>query len=382
MRPLLRLSPAALCGALLLPAVFAPAAVGQDDLATQWTALVSRNDALAAKADALEEEFAGADPARRKEIEKEFQQVAGTFNNEILPEMQRVAPAVFAADPSNIKAGEFATKNAYSRAKFDEAERLAEALLQADPDNVDGLNLRGLAEYKQNKFSEAKESFAAATAAGVAGAEVTQWQGTLPELIPAWEREQQIRQAQADANLPRVAFTVAGPDGTEKGTIVVELFEEEAPNTVANMVSLVESGFYDGIRFHRVLPDFMAQVGDPITKDLNANPRTYGTGDPGYAIKSEFRAPDARKHFVGSLSMANSGPDTGGSQFFMTTAPTSYLNGRHTVFGRVVDGMNVLHGVTLANPGTPGYDIRGTDVIKKAEVLNKRPGTDYTVEKI
>ena len=280
-----------------------------------------------------------------------------------------------------MKAGEFAAKNAYARARFPEAERYAEALLKADPDNVDGLNVRALAEYKQNKFDEAKASFKAATDAGVAGPEVTQFAPTIPQLAADWAEEQKIRQAQADANLPRVAFTIAGPDGTEKGDIVVELFEEEAPNTVANIISLVESGFYDGIRFHRVLPDFMAQVGDPNTKDLNADPRTYGTGGPGYSIDSEFVAPNVRKHFVDSLSMANSGPNTGGSQMFMTTSAPSYLNGRHTVFGRVVEGQEVLHGVTLANPQAPGYDIRRTDVIKQARVLNKRPGSDYTVQK-
>ena len=98
----------------------------------------------------------------------------------------------------------------------------------------------------------------------------------------------------------------------------------------------------------------MAQVGDPNTKDLDADPTDYGSGGPGYTIADEFDRPDARKHFAGSLSMAKTpAPDTGGSQFFMTTSPTGFLDGRHTVFGRIVEGMDLLQSVTQINPGRP-----------------------------
>ena len=310
----------------------------------------------------LEAEFAGADAARKQEIEKEFQAVAAQFNSEILPGMQAIAGKAFEADPSNIKAGEFAVKNAWARNRYDNAERYAEALLKADPDNTDALNIRGLAEFAQNKFTEAKTSFKAARDAGVAGREVMQFAPEVPQYVGFWEQEQKIREAQAKLNLPRVQFK------TNKGNVVFELFEEEAPNTVANIISLTESGFYDGVKFHRVIPNFMAQGGDPLSKD--ADPRNDGTGGPGYMIPSEFDAPNARKHFRGTLSMANSGPDTGGSQFFITVLPTTHLNGRHTVYGRVIEGMEIVDALEIG------------DVIEKATVLNKRPGSTYEVKKL
>ena len=111
---------------------------------------------------------------------------------------------------------------------------------------------------------------------------------------------------------------------TNKGDIEVELFENEAPNTVANFITLVEKGFYNGLSFHRVLPNFMAQGGDP---------KGDGTGGPGYTIADECSGPNHRLHFRGSLSMAKEArPDTGGSQFFITFVPTSHLDGIHTVF--------------------------------------------------
>ena len=350
----------ALLGLSLLGA--APLAVAQDDVGAKWQALVDRNNELAARADALEAEYDAADPARKQAIEAEFRAVAERFNSEILPGMQAIAGKAFEADPTNVKAGEFAVRNAYQRNQYERTERLAEALLKADPKSTDGLNIRGLSQFAQNKFIEAQSSFRAAAEAGVASDDVKAFSRSLPAYIGYWEEEQKTRQAQADMNLPRVKFA------TNKGDIVLELFEEEAPNTVANMISLAESGFYDGVKFHRVIPNFMAQGGDPLSKD--ADPSNDGTGGPGYAIPSEFDAPNARKHFRGTLSMANSGPNTGGSQFFVTVLPTTHLNGRHTVYGRVIEGMDVVDGLQIG------------DVIEKATVLNKRPGSTYTVKKL
>lgn len=179
-----------------------------------------------------------------------------------------------------------------------------------------------------------------------------------------WAAESAIRDAEAKADdLPRVKIS------TTKGDIVVELFENEAPNTVANFVSLVEKKFYDGIAFHRVLPGFMAQGGDPLTKD--ADPRNDGTGGPGYSIKCECASPKARMHFRGSLSMAHAGPDTGGSQFFLTFVPTTGLDGKHTVFGRVIEGFDVLDKLQRIDPERPNPNIK-PDVITSATVLRKR----------
>ena len=119
---------------------------------------------------------------------------------------------------------------------------------------------------------------------------------------------------------------------TTKGTIRITLFEKDAPKTVANFEELAKKGFYDGTAFHRVIPNFMVQGGDPLSKKPG-DPRV-GTGGPGYKIKCET-AGNPQKHTPGTLSMAHAGKDTGGSQFFITHKATPHLDGVHTVFGRV-----------------------------------------------
>jgi len=130
---------------------------------------------------------------------------------------------------------------------------------------------------------------------------------------------------------------------TSKGTIVAELFEKEAPITVGNFEKLANSGYYDGVKFHRVIPDFVVQGGDPLSRDLPAGDRRIGTGGPGYHIMCET-AGNPHKHQVGSLSMAHAGKDTGGSQFFLVLSEqsTRHLNGVHTVFGMITQGLDVL----------------------------------------
>ncbi len=119
---------------------------------------------------------------------------------------------------------------------------------------------------------------------------------------------------------------------TNKGVFVAEMFEDKAPLTTKNFIELTEKGFYDGVIFHRVIEDFMIQGGDPTGT---------GMGGPGYKIKDEFG--EGLKHDdEGILSMANAGPNTGGSQFFITLAPTPWLDGHHAVFGRIVEGMEVV----------------------------------------
>jgi peptidyl-prolyl cis-trans isomerase B (cyclophilin B) len=130
---------------------------------------------------------------------------------------------------------------------------------------------------------------------------------------------------------------------TNKGTIKAELFEKEAPLTVANFEKLANAGFYDGVKFHRVIPDFVVQGGDPLSRDLPAGDRRIGTGGPGYHIKCETKG-NPHKHEVGALSMAHAGKDTGGSQFFMVLSETNtrHLNGVHTVFGKINEGIDVM----------------------------------------
>ena len=126
---------------------------------------------------------------------------------------------------------------------------------------------------------------------------------------------------------------------TSKGTVVLDLFETEVPNTVANFEKLANSEFYDGTRFHRVIPNFMIQGGDPYSREPG-NPRV-GTGGPGYKIKCETHL-NTHKHLAGTLSMAHAGKDTGGSQFFICHSPQPHLDQVHTVFGQVRQGMDVV----------------------------------------
>ena len=142
---------------------------------------------------------------------------------------------------------------------------------------------------------------------------------------------------------------------TEKGDFEVELFADKAPKTVNNFVFLARDGFYDGVTFHRVIADFMAQGGDPTGT---------GTGGPGYKFADEFH-PDLKHSKPGILSMANAGRNTNGSQFFITFAPTPWLDGKHTVFGHVVKGMDVLRSITVRDPATartPGVVIKTIEI--------------------
>ena len=137
---------------------------------------------------------------------------------------------------------------------------------------------------------------------------------------------------------------------TAKGRIVIELYAEEAPKTVANFVKLAKEGFYNGVIFHRVIPGFMVQTGDPTGT---------GTGGPGYTFEDEF-APGLGHDGPGIVSMANAGPNTNGSQFFITLAATPWLDGKHTIFGRVVEGQGVVEQIVAAE--RDGRDRPLTDI--------------------
>ena len=160
-------------------------------------------------------------------------------------------------------------------------------------------------------------------------------------------------------DLPRVKIT------TSQGDVVVELFEDEAPNTVANFISLVEKKFYEGSEFHRVIKDFVAQGG--------SEKGSGGSKGPGYSIKCECEGPNARRHWTGYLSMAHAGKDTGGAQFYMiySRARTQHLDQKHTVFGRIISGMENVRKLkpTSAIDASAGDK---PDIIVKAEILRKR----------
>ena len=125
---------------------------------------------------------------------------------------------------------------------------------------------------------------------------------------------------------------------TNKGNFKIELFEDKAPITTENFIKLVNDGFYNGLIFHRVIQGFMIQGGCP---------EGSGRGGPGYKIKDEFH-PDLKHEYEGILSMANAGPNTGGSQFFITVAPTPHLDNHHSIFGKVIEGMNIVMDISKA----------------------------------
>ena len=146
---------------------------------------------------------------------------------------------------------------------------------------------------------------------------------------------------------------------TNRGDFTVELFARQAPVTVNNFVFLARDGFYNGVTFHRVIKGFMAQGGDPTGT---------GTGGPGYKFADEPGALALKHDGAGILSMANAGPNTNGSQFFITFGPTPHLNGKHGVFGKVTQGMDVVSSIRERDPGRdrqPGDTINSIDVIEE-----------------
>jgi len=145
---------------------------------------------------------------------------------------------------------------------------------------------------------------------------------------------------------------------TNFGDIVAEMFEDKAPKTTKNFIDLVEKGFYNGLIFHRVIDGFMIQGGDPTGT---------GMGGPGYTIDDEF-GPGLKHDGEGYFSMANAGPNTGGSQFFITLVPTPWLNGHHAIFGKVVEGMDIVK--KIGKTSTDGADRPLKDVVmEKVEVV-------------
>jgi len=145
---------------------------------------------------------------------------------------------------------------------------------------------------------------------------------------------------------------------TSLGIIKAELFQDKAPLTVKNFMDLANKGYYNGLKFHRVIPDFMIQTGDP---------KGDGTGGPGYTIKDEFGP--GLKHSAGTLSMANAGPNTGGSQFFITEIATPWLDGKHAIFGKVIEGMDIV--TEIANIERDDMDAPLEDVVMEKVTISQ-----------
>ena len=272
--------------------------------------------------------------------------------------LEQSASAAVLANPENAEACAVVRDVLQSAMQADDPKKtltLVKTLDDAGKANEDILLTGATAAMITSELDLAEKFLKAAKDAGMSADKIDSLQKAIEHERPKVDAEMAVRATEEKADdLPQVKIK------TTKGTIVVELFENEAPNTVANFISLVESHFYDGTPFHRVIPQFMAQGGDPTGT---------GTSGPGYTIECECELPNARKHFLGSLSMAHAGKDTGGSQFFLTFRPTEHLDGRHTVFGRVIEGFDVLPKITR----TEGPQARPTqDKIISAEILRKR----------
>jgi cyclophilin family peptidyl-prolyl cis-trans isomerase/uncharacterized coiled-coil protein SlyX len=211
-----------------------------------------------------------------------------------------------------------------------------------------------------------------------------------------WQAEEKRRQAETRADdLPRVRLVVehrrfardergtatTRVESSGKGEIIVELFEDQAPAAVANFLTLVDQKKYDGTRFYLAEAATLVAGGDVQSK--SADPKEDGRGNPGYFIRDEFERKDARSHYRGSLSLVNSGPNTSGSQFFITLVPMPEMDGQFTVFGRVIQGQDVVDRITRGRTnlevGRYGRIIPG-DLLVQAEVLRKR-AHEYRLQK-
>jgi len=294
-------------------------------------------------------------------IEKKFNEVQ-LQARAASEKLETSAFAVAMTDPKNAQARDITGAVMAAALKTDDPKRaltLAAMLDKAGAAGEGVLMMAASAAMLTSDLDATEAYLKKAAAAGVKPEKIAELEQAVVAERPKVDEEMAKRAAEAKADdLPRVKIT------TSQGDVMVELFENEAPNTVANFISLVEKGFYNGTPFHRVIGGFMAQGGDPTGT---------GTSGPGYAIACEVGKPGARKHFLGTLSMAHAGPNTGGSQFFLTFRPTEHLDGKHTVFGRVIDGFDVLPKL-MRTQDDQGLPVAGAvpDKILEAVVVRKR----------
>lgn len=278
---------------------------------------------------------------------------------EIEPELVKAATAEGQLSPKMIETINDLAQIALSEDSYDRAYRLLKPLVDRKVEDKMIYQFALMAAYGSDHFEDASTLLAKIKADGdrVQVDFMQDAAAKLPLMLKNWNAEQAIRKAEAEKNdLPQVKFE------TTAGVIVIELYENQAPNAVANFINLIEKGYYDGLTFHRVLPQFMAQGGCP---------KGTGSGGPGYEIDCECYRQDYRKHFSGTLSMAHAGRNTGGSQFFLTFLATPHLDGKHTAFGRVIEGMDVLAQINKVDPGRRGAG-PSPSKITKASVVRKR----------
>ena len=307
----------------------------------------------------LKHEYQLADEAKRAEMEKQWK-VELDKTAAFLPTLVTAAVNAYRAAPNEDRElANFLMKvldDDISSDKYEQAAQIADVMLEGKSDLPTIYRAAGIAHFALNNLDKTLSILDQAEKMSALSGDARQLRAEVDKYVEYWKREQELRQKEAAADdLPRVKLT------TTKGDIVLELFENEAPETVANFINLVEKGFYKDLSFHRVIGGFMAQGGCP---------EGDGTGGPGYSIYDECEKPDARMHFRGSVSMAKTNaPNSGGSQFFICFRPTPNLNGIHTVFGRVLEGQDVVDRIQRREPKDNAPE---ADKILNAEVLRKR----------
>ena len=334
-----------------------------EELLARWSELKGKREAIAQELVNLNKEFKKAKPEEQKEIRKKYAEQIETFEKEVRPALVEIADRVATLNPDDADAIEIAVLGAWNKNQYQKIADWTRKLYDAGRKTKTILNYGGVAHFALHDFETAKAWLTEADTDLLLDPTIGgRYLEDAAEYVEFWKAEQAVREKEdaapeAEQN-PRVLIK------TSKGDVLIELFENEAPNTVANFISLVESKAYDGMSFHRVIPNFMIQGGDPNSKD--ADPGNDGQGGPGYTIDCECYSENARKHFSGSLSMAHRGKDTGGSQFFITHLPTSHLNTNaeqkrgHTVFGRVVEGLDIVRSIQMG------------DLLDEATVVRKR----------
>jgi cyclophilin family peptidyl-prolyl cis-trans isomerase len=309
--------------------------------------------------DALSLQVRGAAVNRREEFRQQYVELVREAW-EILPQLRKSAIDEYRLHPNQDPDVTLTLVGLLAHeVRNDQAETavdIAGDLIEHGCEHISLFNLAGRATYCLNDFDNAKRLLQHARERSAIDKQADEYLRELEVARTRWRSELEFRQRDDAASepLPRVRLR------TTQGDVLLELFENDAPQTVGNFVQLVESRFYDGLTFHRVVPNLMAQTGDPTGN---------GFGGPGYAIYDEV-AKQHRNHFRGSLSMAKTKePNTAGSQFFITFRPVPELDGKHTVFGRVVDGMEVIANLQKREANSQ----LEPDRILTAEVDYKRP---------
>ena len=322
----------------------------------------------------VRKEYAAGEPEQRQELTERYDQMVKK-GNALEAQMVQAAVDAYVKEPEENEDLAFflmdIARTLLAMEEYEDALRMSQILVDNKVGDYSAYYCAAIAAFAVGEFDVSERHFQVLDKTGIrlAGrnnplqAVVDECHANMAYYKEAWEKERKIREQETiDGDLPRVRLV------TNKGEMDLELFENEAPNTVANFISLVEKGFYDGLTFHRVLPQSMAQGGCP-----NGD----GTGGPGYPIRCECYQPNHRLHFRGSVSMATRGRDTGGSQFFITFRPSRNLDGGQTVFGRVVRGLDVLARLQQRDPKPsldPNYEdtLPKPDKILEARVLRKR----------